>query len=119
MISQPYFFTCSFDKEFDIFSSDPLPDSDVVVAADILYNEQLAKEVARRCCEILDLPIEKRPQLIVTDSQKFHGTNFLDQLKGDYPDLRWEDRILHNVTGSGILIEEDQTYDVKARILII
>ena len=106
-------------SEFDIFSNQPLPDCDVVVAADILYNEQLAKQVARRCCEIFQLPETNRPTLIVTDSQKFHGTNFLNLLKDEYPNLKWEERTLHNVTGSGILIEEDQTYDVKARILVL
>jgi len=105
-------------REFDIFSLDPLPPSDVVIAADILYNEQLAIQVARRFSEIYQLPEEERPNLIITDSQKFHGTDFLNSLKEDYPNLEWEDRILYNVTGSGILIEEDQTYDIKARILV-
>jgi len=89
---------------------------EVIVAADILYNENLAKQVGRRCLEALKL--HPKPALIVTDSQRFHGTDFLKGIREEMEDhLSWEEVLLKNVTGSGILIEEDQTYDVKVRIL--
>ena len=105
--------------EFDIFSSDPLPKSDLVIAADILYNRVMAKEVARRVRQILSLPLGSRPDLIVTDSIQFNGKRLLNELADDYPGLKWEDRMLKNVTRTGILHEGDQTNDVMVRILAI
>lgn len=110
---------------FDIFSKERIPPCDTVIAADILYNEYLAKQIGKRCLEVLyDNP--SSPTLIVTDSQKFHGTDFIKEILKDSRikndneiNISWEEKMLNNVTGSGILIEEDQTYDVKGRILRI
>ena len=57
---------------FDLFSNDPLPKSDVIVVADVLYNPHLAERVGKRLHEAIvrsfdegDAPVK----LIVTDSQ--------------------------------------------------
>lgn len=105
---------------FDICSQDPLPDCDIVIAADVLYNDVLAKEVGRRCVEALSkVP---QPRLIVTDSQRFHGTDFLDSInceRSDQYKLHWEEKNLEQVEVSGILINDDQKINVKARLLSI
>ena len=105
-------------KLFDICSQDPLPDCDIVIAADVLYNDVLAKEVGRRCVEALSkVP---QPRLIVTDSQRFHGTDFLDSINCERSDrykLHWEEKNLEQVEVSGILINDDQKINVKARLL--
>ena len=69
------------------------------------------------------------PGVIVTDSQRFHGPDFvptlnseLERLGGDWGGevpLQWEERTLPSVTTSGMLVEEDQTYDVAVRILSV
>ena len=126
LILQLYFFIIVFD----IFSKEKIPKCDVVIAADILYNEYLAKQVGKRCLEVLfdtNNNNNNPTKLIVTDSQKFHGTDFIKEIHNDSRfmnndndiTLSWEEKILKNVTGSGILIDEDQTYDVKGRILRI
>lgn len=107
-------------REFDLFSKDKLPECDIVIAADILYNERLAAQVGVRCREIFER--EPQPKLIVTDSQRFHGTDFLialNQERNDASKLCWGYHVLSNVTGSGVAIDGDQTYDVKTRMLSI
>uniref|UniRef100_A0A7S4W6V0 Uncharacterized protein n=1 Tax=Ditylum brightwellii TaxID=49249 RepID=A0A7S4W6V0_9STRA len=109
---------------FDLFSSDPLPKCDIVVAADVLYNEYLATQIGLRCHEILSL--KNPPSLVVTDSQRFHGTDFLQALNerlrskdGKVKPLEWKECTLEQVTSSGVLVKEDQTYDVKTRMVSI
>lgn len=104
---------------FDLFSEHPLPECDVMVVADVLYNERLAAQVARRCIEAR----ERSPAVtvVVSDSQrfvhKFEGA-VNGKLRGLGQDLTyWETRMLPTFTGSGVLIDGDQTYDVKARVL--
>lgn len=94
---------------------------DVVIIADVLYNEQLATSVGERCWEILN--VERPILLIVTDSQRFHGTDFLTILNSKTTEAKvfnipqWKEVMLKGITGSGVLIDEDQTYDIKARVL--
>mmetsp|Transcript_12481 Transcript_12481/g.25924 ORF Transcript_12481/g.25924 Transcript_12481/m.25924 type:complete len:355 (-) Transcript_12481:117-1181(-) len=109
-------------RVFDLFSEEELPDCDVVVAADVLYNELLGMQMGLRCTEILSRP--NPPKLIVTDSQRFHGTDFLPFVnavleKEGKPQIQWEEHKLEGFTGSGMLVEGDQTYDVTARMLSI
>lgn len=115
---------------FDLFSSEPLPPCDILVAADTLYNEHLAKQVGHRLHEAIvrsfdagDIPTK----VLVTDSQQFHGTDFLQEKEmielnalfqeGGWKPLQWEPEKLKNVRGSGVLIDEDQTYDVDVRAI--
>jgi hypothetical protein len=62
---------------------------------------------------------------LVVDSQRFchsfeHDLNAeLRKACGRRKRVTWESRYLPRFTGSGILVEEDQTYDVKARVLWI
>ena len=115
---------------FDLFSNDPLPKSDVIVAADVLYNSRLAKRVGKRIHEAIvrsfdegDVPVK----LIVTDSQSFHGTDFLEEpeLKDlnamfkdeHWEELRWETIKIKQFCGSGVMIDADQVYDVDVRTL--
>ena len=73
--------------------------------------------------ELLNLAEDRRPGIIVTDSQRFHGTDFTPLLNSELervgrPLVKWEERDMV-VTTSGILIEEDQTYNVTARVISI
>ena len=106
-------------QRFDLFSSDPLPECDVMIVADVLYNERLAYQIAWRVAEARKL---YQATVLVSDSQRFalHFETDLARrlLRIDKPPQPvWEPRWLPTFTGSGILIDEDQTYDVKARIM--
>lgn len=106
--------------KFDLYSNDQLPECDIVVAADVLYNEELAKQIGLRCVEVLSRP--NPPKLVVTDSQRFHGTDFLVEMNEILNDrigktLQWDHFLLPDITGSGVLIEGDQTYDAKVRLV--
>jgi len=99
----------------------PLEEIDIVVIADVLYNEKLASYVGIRCWEVLTM---SNASLIVTDSQRFHGTNFVKTLNSRLEEqgiapVEWQEVILYNITGSGIMIDDDQTYDIKARMLSV
>ena len=117
-------------KYFDLFSSDPLPECDILVAADTLYNAELATQVGNRLHEAIVRSFEEGSsptKIIVSDSQRFHGTNFLELekmndlnrifIEGHWQPLRWEMESLNNFCGSGVLIDDDQTYDVEVRII--
>jgi len=118
-------------KYFDLFSDKPLPACDILIAADVLYNSDLAKQVGRRLHEAIVRSFEEGSpptKVIITDSQKFFGTNFLeevDELKelnmlfedNNWELLKWEKQKLENVCGSGVLIDEDQIYDVETRMI--
>ena len=117
-------------KYFDLFSSDPLPECDILVAADTLYNTDLARQVGHRLHEAIIRSFEDGltpTRIIVTDSQKFHGTNFLAEQEmmalnvilkeGKWKPLQWELETLNDFVGSGVLIDDDQTYDVDVRLL--
>lgn len=100
---------------FDVCSEDPLPDCDIMIAADVLYNEHLATHVGKRCLEA----IQKGIKVLVTDSQRF--TDLLPELNRqlDAPQLTWDERQLDAFTGSGVMVDEDQTYNVTVRVLAI
>ena len=93
-----------------------------MVVADVLYNEELSIQIGQRCQEVLS----RNPptKLIVTDTQRFHGTDFLVELNKEREKdglfrLEWEEHVLNSVTASGVVIEEDQTYDAKTRLLSV
>jgi predicted nicotinamide N-methyase len=116
---------------FDLFSDLALPACDVIIAADVLYNPELAKQVGRRLHEAIVRSFDagaSPTKVIITDSQRFHGTDFLEEVselrelnamfkEGNYEQLRWETQKLKGVCGSGVLIDEDQTYDVDVRMI--
>lgn len=114
---------CS-DDEDEILKIIAVEEVDVVIVADVLYNERLAKCVGKHCWDILNT-VARPILLIVTDSQRFHGTDFLKVLNSKNEGvktqnlLQWKEVLLKNITGSGVLIDEDQTYDIKARMLCI
>jgi predicted nicotinamide N-methyase len=102
----------------DLFAHDeqPLPECELLVVADVLYNEELASQVARRIVEAwLRNP---KVRILVTDSQRFVPgfaqalNQLMDQVGG--PSCDWQEQSLQ-FTGSGVAINEDQTYDVKVR----
>ena len=115
-------------RVLDLFGPDPLlpidgDDIDLVLVADVLYNQELGMQVGRRIMELLNMAEDRRPGIIVTDSQRFHGTDFTPLLNSELdrvgrPLVEWEDREIA-VTTSGMLIEEDQTYNVTARVISI
>ena len=95
----------------------PLPgptSGGLLVCADLLYNAKLAKSVGERCGEALG----RSTELLVTDSQRFDGgqIGFMDGFHAAVatddehtPALAWRQVTLERITGSGILIDEDQT----------
>jgi hypothetical protein len=106
---------------FDLFSTEPLPACDLMVVADVSYNERLAAQVARRCLEARSST--NPPVILVSDSQRFvhqFEQDLNEGLRGRVRvSLAWRGKFLPEFTGSGVLIDGDQTYDVKARVLWI
>mmetsp|Transcript_23231 Transcript_23231/g.53915 ORF Transcript_23231/g.53915 Transcript_23231/m.53915 type:complete len:162 (-) Transcript_23231:309-794(-) len=103
----------------DIFSNHPVPDCDLLIAADVLYSRRMGDHVGRRCLEVLRRQQRRNPptKILVTDSQRFGGTDFVPNLNRELSTrYEWKERTC-NFTGSGILVDEDQTYGVKARML--
>lgn len=83
-----------------------------MIAADVLYNEQLASHVGKRCLEA----IQKDIKVLVTDSQRF--TDLLPELNRQLDAaVEWKEVQLDSFTGSGVMVDEDQTYDVTVRVL--
>jgi predicted nicotinamide N-methyase len=107
---------------FDLASAEPLPRGhDVHLYADVLYAGELAEHVARRCAEAL-AGEEPPRRLLVTDSQQFAAAGrFLDALNAatppSGPPLEWQTATVRGFTGSGLLLDEDQTYDATVRYL--
>jgi predicted nicotinamide N-methyase len=103
----------------DLCSDEPLPACDLIIVADVLYNERLAAQVAVRCLEARQC--DPPPVILVSDSQRFvhkFEADLNNKLKSiSDKKVAWENRWLPNFTGSGVLIDVDQTYDVKARVL--
>ncbi|GKY98773.1 hypothetical protein MPSEU_000833500 [Mayamaea pseudoterrestris] len=101
----------------------PLPECDVMIVADVLYNDQLAEQVIQRCVEARLL--SKPPVVLVSDSQRFvhdFERQLNQRLKAALPQharVAWMSRRLPKFTGSGVCIDADQTYDVKARVMWI
>ena len=103
----------------------PIPPCDLLVVADVLYSEQLASQVCRRCAEALEA--NPNIKILITDSQRFVPT-FIDELNEGLasvsvttpsPVARWKLETMKNFEGSGVIIDEDQTYDVKVQSLWI
>ena len=103
----------------------PIPPCDLLVVADVLYSEQLASQVCRRCAEAL----EANPsiKILITDSQRFVPT-FIRELNENLarvavtvppPVATWNLETMKNFEGSGVIIDEDQTYDIKVQSLWI
>ncbi|KAL3802807.1 hypothetical protein HJC23_007584 [Cyclotella cryptica] len=118
-------------RYFDVYSDQKLPHCDILVAADVLYNSDLAKRIGLRVHELVSYALSENGAhsgIIITDSQKFHGTDFLLELKelrelnelllkSGLDQLQWEDRKLQNVVGSGVLLDGDLVYDADVRLL--
>ncbi len=103
----------------------PIPSCDLLVVADVLYSEQLASQVCRRCAEALEANPDIK--ILITDSQRFVPT-FVDELNQELakvaitdppPVAKWKLETMKNFEGSGVIIDEDQTYDVKVQSLWI
>jgi predicted nicotinamide N-methyase len=102
------------EQVLDVCSDVPLPQCDVMVAADVLYNEHLALHMGRRCLEA----VQKGVKVLVTDSQRF--TDLLPDLSRRLdaePPMQWNETRLDAFTGSGVMVDEDQTYSVTVRVL--
>lgn len=102
----------------DLFAHEdqPLPDCDLLVVADVLYNENLASQVTRRIVEAFKR--NQKIRVLVTDSQRFvpkfdaQLNELLEEVGG--PGCSWTEEQI-TFTGSGVIMNEDQTYDVKVR----
>jgi len=85
-----------------------------MVAADVLYNEHLALHVGRRCLEAF----HKGVKILVTDSQRF--TDLIPELNRQlHGEVAWKEQRLNAFTGSGVMVDEDQTYNVTVRVLAV
>lgn len=104
-------------QHFDLCGFKALPDCDILIAADVMYSDRLSTVLGDRILEALKKA--DPPKVLVTDSQRF--ADFTPKLRKILQDesLRWEERLINSFVGSGVMIEEDQTYDVKARVLSI
>jgi predicted nicotinamide N-methyase len=123
----------------DLFATEreqPIPPCDLLIVADVLYSEILASQVCRRCAEAL----KNNPniRILITDSQRF-VPDFIDELnealkrvqvlsshtnnneKDDegIPLAAWRIQTMKKFKGSGVIIDEDQTYDVTVQSLWI
>jgi predicted nicotinamide N-methyase len=106
----------------DVFKQeDILPKTDLLVVADVLYNEQLATQICTRVVQACQQ--NKDIKVLVTDSQRF--VDFPTELKDRFESagistdtIEWKEESFE-FTGSGVCIDEDQTYDVKVRTLWI
>lgn len=89
-----------------------------MIAADVMYDERLGRYgVGGRIAQLLERP--DPPKILVTDSQRFSGTDFVPDLNKQFQtSFSWQERKLENFTGSGVMIDEDQTYQVTARLLL-
>jgi len=102
----------------DLYAHDeqPLPGCDLLVVADVLYNEKLASQVVRRIVEAWKR--NQQVRVLVTDSQRFVPTfeKQLNQLMvvAGGPVCSWTEEKI-TFTGSGVCMNEDQTYDVTVR----
>ena len=107
-------------KKLDLSSVEPLPTCDIIVVADVLYNERLALLVIKRILES-QRQNNPAPPVLVTDSQRFvqdfDETLSRELKKIGEPSVQWASRWLPTFTGSGVVVDADQTYDVKARVL--
>jgi predicted nicotinamide N-methyase len=111
---------------FESSDNQPIPvPCDLLVVADVLYNEQLAAQVCRRCAE----SVQQNPavRILITDSQRF-VPEFIDNLNKElsnvvprdtFKPMQWKMEMMKGFTGSGVMIDEDQTYDVKVHYLWI
>ena len=119
-------------RTLDLFDeADALPAAEVLLCSDLLYNPELAHQVGRRCGEALTAAEERESKLslLVTDSQRFQGggDGFSRGLQSRLPSdaareaaeaaLGWQATHLEQFTGSGILVDGDQTYDIDARFI--
>jgi predicted nicotinamide N-methyase len=106
---------------FDISSTVSLPVCDLIIAADVLYNDKIAAHVARRCEEARRLPCP--PIILISDSQRFvhHFDNDLNSRLTaiNQPPVQWKLYNLASFTGSGIMVDDDQTYDIKVHFMWI
>ncbi|KAL7573462.1 hypothetical protein ACA910_013776 [Epithemia clementina (nom. ined.)] len=109
----------------------PLPDElDLLIVADVLYNQRLAWQVVQR---IVEARVHHNADVLVSDSQRFvtdFDTMLQRQLDQHLPlssststttrkKVQWTPRWLPKFTGSGVLLDADQTYEVKARTMWI
>ena len=106
-------------QKLDIASVESLPDCDVMVISDVLYNKDLADHVIRRCIEARRS--SNPPTILISDSQRIVA-DFAEKLNEKLEKLGesrvyWMSRFLQKFTGSGVAIDEDQTYSVRARAL--
>lgn len=105
----------------DLFSDQELPYTDIVIAADIMYDDRLGHALGQRISQLLERQRQHPTQILISDSQRF--TDFLPSLKTKFSQqlqtVTWEERTIENFTGSGVCIDEDQTYNVTARVLKI
>mmetsp|Transcript_54496 Transcript_54496/g.61656 ORF Transcript_54496/g.61656 Transcript_54496/m.61656 type:complete len:336 (+) Transcript_54496:90-1097(+) len=118
----------------DLFATEreqPIPaPCDLLIVADVLYSETLASQVCRRCAEALEKNSNIR--ILITDSQRF-VPGFIDELnkaltrvssstdqKGvNKAAATWKIQTMKKFKGSGVIIDEDQTYDVTVQSLWI
>ena len=98
-------------KYFNLLSDITLPKCDILIVADVLYNQDLAKQVGWRIHEAIVRSFDEGApptKIIVTDSQedaKLMELNAILQLQEcNFEQLRWESHKIERVCTSGVLI---------------
>jgi len=101
---------------YDLYGDADLPPCDVLVVADVLYDLGLAA----RCGEVAGAALRggRRPVVVATDSQRYagHGDAFLETLAS--PGAAWRAEAVA-FTGSGLLVDDDQSYEATANVLVV
>ena len=110
---------------FDITSSAKLPyphQCSMVIASDLLYNDDLAFALAERVCEA----VRDGKKVVVSDSQRFHGRAFITRLNeilrkenlwGHEKEIEWRSTKLKGVETCSMIEEGDVKYDVDVNFL--
>ena len=104
---------------FDLYDDgDELPDHDVLVCADVLYDLGLAARCGEVAGNALRRQEHKPAKLVATDSQRYagHGDAFLETLAS--PGAAWRAEAVA-FTGSGLLVDDDQSYEATANVLVV
>jgi predicted nicotinamide N-methyase len=109
----------------------PLPNIDTIdllIVADVLYNDDLAGHIARRIDELLISAARRSSaqrrdrdnvHILVTDSQRFVVDDAIFPVAKWGKATTWETRTLTSFCGSGVAVDEDQIYDATVRVLWI
>ena len=103
----------------DLFGTIPIPPCDLLLAADVLYSPKLAMQVGERIRQVLQW--KQPPKVLVTDSQRFQGTDFCPDLRNALADdsFGWEELQLEQFTASFVkTYSKNSDFDIICLVLV-